>query len=351
VGIFIIITKTKGVKMAKVAINGLGRIGKMVLWHYVETKPENIDIVVANGGSGTPEDLAYMLKFDSVHGKFPVSVDYTDDSLIVDGKEIKIVSERDPSKLPWKEMGIDIVIEATGKFTERSAAAKHLEAGAKKVIITAPGKNVDKTFVLGVNDNEYDPENHHVISNASCTTNSLAPAMKVLEEVFGVESALVTTVHAYTSSQVTIDKKKPGKHRRGRAAAVNIIPTTTGAAKATIEVIPSLAGKMHAMALRVPVPDVAVTDISVTLKKEATAEEINKAFEEYANNQLKGILDITYDEVVSTDMIGNPNSSTIDALTTSVVDGNKAKILAWYDNEFGYSRRVLELASLVASKL
>ena len=337
--------------MAKVAINGLGRIGKMVLWHYIQTKPENIEITVANGGSGTPEDLAYMLKFDSVHGKFPASVDYTDESLIVDGKEIKIVSERDPAKLPWKEMGIDIVIEATGKFTERDAAAKHLEAGAKKVIITAPGKNVDKTFVLGVNHNEYDPQNHHVVSNASCTTNSLAPAMKVLEEVFGVESALVTTVHAYTSSQVTIDKKKPGKHRRGRAAAVNIIPTTTGAAKATIEVIPSLAGKMHAMALRVPVPDVAVTDISVTLKKETTAEEINKAFKEYANNQLKGILDITYDEVVSTDMIGNPHSSIIDGLTTSVVDGNKAKILAWYDNEFGYSRRVLELASLMAEKL
>ncbi len=337
--------------MAKVAINGLGRIGKMVLWHYIETKPENIDIVVANGGSGTPEDLAYMLKFDSVHGRFPASVDYTDESLIIEGKEIKIVSERDPSKLPWKEMGIDIVIEATGKFTERDAAAKHIEAGAKKVIITAPGKNVDKTIVLGVNDNEYEPQNHHVISNASCTTNSLAPAMKVLEEVFGVESALVTTVHAYTSSQVTIDKKKPGKHRRGRAAAVNIIPTTTGAAKATIEVIPSLAGKMHAMALRVPVPDVAVTDISVTLKKEATAEEINKAFEEYANNQLKGILDITYDEVVSTDMINNPHSSIIDGLTTNVVDGNKAKILAWYDNEFGYARRVLELAALVAGKL
>ena len=337
--------------MAKVAINGLGRIGKMVLWHYIQTKPENIEITVANGGSGTPEDLAYMLKFDSVHGRFPASVDYTDESLIVDGKEIKIVSERNPAKLPWKEMGIDIVIEATGKFTERDAAAKHLEAGAKKVIITAPGKNVDKTLVLGVNHNEYDPQNHHVVSNASCTTNSLAPAMKVLEEVFGVESALVTTVHAYTSSQVTIDKKKPGKHRRGRAAAVNIIPTTTGAAKATIEVIPSLAGKMHAMALRVPVPDVAVTDISVTLKKETTAEEINKAFKEYANNQLKGILDITYDEVVSTDMIGNPHSSIIDGLTTSVVDGNKAKILAWYDNEFGYSRRVLELASLMAEKL
>ena len=337
--------------MAKVAINGLGRIGKMVLWHYVETKPENLDIVVANGGSGTPEDLAYMLKFDSVHGRFPVSVEYTDDSLIVDGKEIKIVSERDPAKLPWKEMGIDIVIEATGKFTERSAAAKHLEAGAKKVIITAPGKNVDHTFVLGVNENEYDPASHHVVSNASCTTNSLAPVMKILEVEYGVESALVTTVHAYTSSQVTIDKKKPGKHRRGRAAAINIIPTTTGAAKATIEVIPELQGKMHAMALRVPVADVAVTDISVTLKKEVTADELNKKFKEYANGKMKGILGITYDEVVSTDMIGNPNSSTIDALSTSVVDGNKAKILTWYDNEFGYSRRVLELASLIASKL
>ena len=335
----------------KVAINGLGRIGKMVLWHYVTKKPDNIEITVANGGSGTPEDLAYMLKFDSVHGRFPAKVEYTDNSLILDGQEIKIVSERDPAKLPWKEMGVDIVIEATGKFTQRDDAAKHLEAGAKKVIITAPGKNVDKTIVLGVNHEEYDPENHHVVSNASCTTNSLAPAMKVLEEVFGVESALVTTVHAYTSSQVTIDKKKPGKHRRGRAAAVNIIPTTTGAAKATIEVIPSLAGKMHAMALRVPVPDVAVTDISVTLKKNATAEEINKAFEDYANNQLKGILDITYDEVVSTDMIGNPHSSTIDGLTTNVVDGNKAKILAWYDNEFGYAGRVLELAELMASKM
>ena len=337
--------------MAKVAINGLGRIGKMVLWHYVETKPDNVKIVVANGGSGTPEDLAYMLKFDSVHGRFPATVEYTDDSLIIDGKEIKIVSERDPAKLPWKEMGVDIVIEATGKFTKREDAAKHLEAGAKKVIITAPGKKVDKTIVLGVNHDEYDPQNHHVISNASCTTNSLAPAMKVLEDTFGVESALITTVHAYTSSQVTIDKKKPGKHRRGRAAAINIIPTTTGAAKATVEVIPSLKGKMHAMALRVPVPDVAVTDISVTLKKDVTAEEVNKAFEEAANSYLKGILGITYDEVVSTDMIGNPNSSTIDGLSTAVADGNKVKILAWYDNEFGYARRVLELTSLVASKL
>jgi len=335
----------------RVAINGLGRIGKMVLWHYVETKPEHIEITVANGGSGTPEDLAYMLKFDSVHGKFPVSVEYTDNSLIIDGKEIAIVSERDPEKLPWKEMNVDIVIEATGHFTDREGAAKHITAGAKKVIITAPGKNVDHTFVLGVNHDEYDPQNHHVISNASCTTNSLAPAMKVLEEVFGVESALITTVHAYTSSQVTIDRKKPEKHRRGRAAAVNIIPTTTGAAKATTEVIPSLKGKMNAMALRVPTPDGAVTDISVVLKKEASAEEINKAFEEYANNQLNGILEITYEEVVSSDILGNPHSSIIDGLSTMVVDGNKAKILAWYDNEFGYARRVLELAQMVAEKL
>ncbi|HIQ51077.1 MAG TPA: type I glyceraldehyde-3-phosphate dehydrogenase, partial [Nautiliaceae bacterium] len=235
----------------KVAINGLGRIGKMVLWHYMQS-PSEIEIVVANGGSGTPEDLAYMLKFDSVHGKFPAKIEYTNDSLILNDKKIKIVNERDPLNLPWKEMGIDIVIESTGKFTKKEDAIKHIEAGAKKVIITAPGKNVDKTIVLGVNDNEYDPLNHHIISNASCTTNSLAPAMKVLEEMFGVESALVTTVHSYTSSQVTIDRKKPGKHRRGRAAAINIIPTTTGAAKATTEVIPSLKGKMNAMALRVP---------------------------------------------------------------------------------------------------
>jgi glyceraldehyde 3-phosphate dehydrogenase len=337
--------------MAKVAINGLGRIGKMVLWHYVTTKPENVDIVVANGGSGTPEDLAYMLKFDSVHGRFPVSVEYTDNSLIIDGKEIKVVSERDPEKLPWAEEGVDIVIEATGKFTKRDAAAKHLKAGAKKVVITAPGKEVDHTFVLGVNHDEYDPANHHVVSNASCTTNSLAPAMKVLEDVFGVESALITTIHAYTSSQVTIDRKNPGKHRRGRAAAINIIPTTTGAAKATIEVIPSLKGKMHAMALRVPVADVAVTDISATLKKTVSAEEVNKAFEEAAKTYLNGILDITYEEFVSTDMINNPHSSIIDGLSTAVADGNKVKILAWYDNEFGYAKRVLELTELIASKL
>ncbi len=337
--------------MKKIAINGLGRIGKMVLWHYVTKRPDNVEIVVANGGSGTPEDLAYMLKFDSVHGRFPAEVEYDETSLTVGGQKIAIVDERDPAKLPWAEMGVDIVLECTGKFVDRDGAAKHLEAGAKKVIISAPGKNVDLTVVLGVNESWYKPEEHHVLSNASCTTNSLAPAMKVLEERFGVESAHITTTHAYTSSQVTIDRKKPGKHRRGRAAAVNIIPTTTGAAKATVEVIPELAGKMTAMALRVPVPDGAITEIVANLKKETTVEELNAAFAEAAAGELKGVLEFSTEELVSTDILGNPHSSIIDGLSTQVLGGRMVKVMAWYDNEFGYSGRLLELADLVASKM
>jgi glyceraldehyde-3-phosphate dehydrogenase type I len=335
----------------KVAINGLGRIGKMVLWHYVINKPKNVEIVAANGGSGTAEDLAYMLKYDSIHGKFPVPVSYTDDSLIVGEYEIKLVTGRDPEKLPWKELGIDIVLECTGHFTKRDDAAKHLKAGAKKVIISAPSKDAELTVVLGVNEDWFDPEKHDVISNASCTTNSLAPAIKVLNDNFGLESALVTTVHSYTSSQAIVDKKNPGKHRRGRAAAVNIIPTTTGAAIATTKVIPELVGKMNALALRVPTVDGAITDISATLKKEVTVEEVNKAFEEAMNTYLKGILEITYEELVSTDIINNPHSSIIDGLSTMVVDKNKVKVFAWYDNEFGYSGRLLELADYIASKL
>ena len=337
--------------MKKVAINGLGRIGKMVLWHYVTNRPKNIEIVIANGGSGTPEDLAYMLKFDSVHGRFPAEVEYDESSLTVGGQKIEIVSERDPEKLPWKEKGIDIVLECTGHFTDRAGAAKHLTAGAKKVIISAPSKDAELTVVLGVNQEWFDTTKHEVISNASCTTNSLAPAMKVLEEKFGVESASVTTVHAYTSSQVTIDKKKPGKHRRGRAAAVNIIPTTTGAAIATTKVIPSLEGKMNAMALRVPVPDVAITEIVANLAKEVSVEDVNKAFEEYMNGPLKGILEITYDEVVSTDLINNPHSSIIDGLSTQVIAGKTVKVMAWYDNEFGYAGRLLELADYIAERM
>jgi len=335
----------------RVAINGLGRIGKMVLWHYIINRPKNIEIVVANGGSGRAEDLAYMLKFDSVHGRFPAEITYTDDTLKVGDQEIKLISGRDPETMPWSEMEIDIVLECTGKFTKRDDAAKHLKAGAKKVLISAPSKDADLTVVLGVNQDDYDPNKHDVISNASCTTNSLAPAIKVLNDNFGIESALVTTVHSYTSSQVTVDRKKPGKHRRGRAAAVNIIPTTTGAAIATTKVIPELQGKMNALALRVPTPDVAITDISATLKKNVTVEEVNKAFEEAMNSYLKGILEITYDEVVSTDLINNPHSSIIDGLSTMVVDGNKVKVFAWYDNEFGYSGRLLELADFVASKM
>ena len=335
----------------RVAINGLGRIGKMVLWHYVTNKPEDIEIVCANGGSGTPEDLAYMLKYDSVHGRFPVEITYDDNSLTIGGQRIDIVDERDPAKLPWAEKEIDIVLECTGRFTKGEDAKKHIEAGAKKVLISAPGKDVDLTIVLGVNQDWYEPSKHHIISNASCTTNSLAPVMKVLEENFGVDSAHITTVHAYTSSQVTIDKKKPGKHRRGRAAGVNIIPTTTGAAKATIEVLPELKGKMTAMALRVPTPDGAITEIVANLQKDVTLEEIDVAFEKASSSELNGILEYSKEELVSSDILGNPHSSIIDALSTQVLNGTMVKILAWYDNEFGYSNRLLELADFVAKKM
>jgi len=336
--------------MKKVAINGLGRIGKMVLWHYVTQKPKHIEICMANGGSGTPDDLAYMLKYDSVHGHFPVEVTAGEDYLQVGDQKIEIVSERDPAKLPWSENGIDIVLESTGHFTKREDAAKHLQAGAKKVLISAPSKDADFTVVLGVNQEKYDDQTQDVISNASCTTNSLAPVMKVLEDNFGVASAHITTTHAMTSSQVTIDKKLPGKHRRGRAASENIIPTTTGAAIATVKVLPSLEGKMDAMALRVPVPDGAITEIVANLEKDVTAESINQAFEDAMNGELKGILQLSYEELTSRDILGNAHSSIVDGLSTQVIGKRFVKILTWYDNEFGYAGRLLELADLVASK-
>jgi len=335
--------------MKKVAINGLGRIGKMVLWNYFTKEQNKFEIVMANGGSGTPEDLAYMLKFDSTHGRFPAVVEFDDENLIINGQKIKIINERDPAKLPLE--GIDIVLECTGKFTKRADAQKMIDAGAKKVLISAPAKEEDITVVFGVNEELYDNEKHNIVSNASCTTNSLAPVMKVLVNKFGVESAHITTTHAYTSSQVTIDRKKPGKHRRGRAAAVNIIPTTTGAAKATVKVIPELQGKMTAMALRVPTQDVAITEVVANLGKAVTAKEVNDALEEAANGAMKGVLDVTYDEVVSSDMIGNPHSSIVDAELTDVVNGNMVKIMTWYDNEYGYASRLFDLAGLVASKM
>ncbi|RRS30735.1 MAG: glyceraldehyde-3-phosphate dehydrogenase [Epsilonproteobacteria bacterium (ex Lamellibrachia satsuma)] len=332
----------------RIAINGLGRIGNQVLRHYIHALPKHCEIVAANTSS--VEDAAYLLKYDSVHGRADFDIGTEENKLIIDGHEIAIVSSHDPRELPWKEMNIDIVLECTGHFTEGSLAAQHLEAGAKKVIISAPGKNVDKTIVLGVNQSEYDPAKHHILSNASCTTNSLAPAMKVLEDNFGVENAMITTTHAYTSTQTMVDKRAK-KRRRGRAAAVNIIPTTTGAAIATTEVIPELKGKMEAMALRVPVPDGAVTEIVALLNKAVTAKEVNKVYGTAAADEMNGILDITMEEVVSSDMLGNLHSSIIDGLSTAVVGERMVKVLAWYDNEYGYSQRLLELADFVAKKM
>ena len=332
----------------RVAINGLGRIGNQVLRHYIHNLPQNCEIVAANVSN--VEDAAYLLKYDSVHGHADFEIRTAEKKLIIDNREITIVSSHNPLELPWKELEIDIVLECTGHFTEGSGAAEHITSGAKKVIISAPGKNIDKTIVLGVNQSEYDNKTDHIISNASCTTNSLAPTMKVLEDNFGVENAMITTTHAYTSSQTTVDKRAK-KRRRGRAAAVNIIPTTTGAALATVEVIPALKGKMEAMALRVPVPDGAITEVVALLHKNVTVETINQAFENASNSTLKGILAFTTDEIVSSDIIGNRHSCIIDGLSTSVVGNRMVKILAWYDNEYGYSQRLLELADFIAGKM
>lgn len=332
----------------RVAVNGLGRIGNQVLRHYIHNLPTNCEIVAANVSS--VEDAAYLLRYDSVHGQADFEIKTKDKELIIDAHRISIVSSHNPLELPWRKLDIDIVLECTGHFTKASDASMHIKAGAKKVIISAPGKDVDKTIVLGVNQNEYDDKKHHIISNASCTTNSLAPAMKVLEENFGVKNAMITTTHAYTSSQTTVDKRAK-KRRRGRAAAINIIPTTTGAASATVEVIPSLKGKMEAMALRVPVPDGAITEIVALLKKDVNEKLVNEAFEEASKNSLKGILEFTTDEIVSSDIIGNRSSCIIDALSTSVVGERMVKVLAWYDNEYGYSQRLLELADFVAKKM
>ena len=332
----------------RVAINGLGRIGNQVLRHYINNLPENCEIVAANTSS--VEDAAYLLKYDSVHGRANFDIQTQENKLIVDGHEISIVSSHNPLELPWKELGIDIVLECTGRFTEGSLAQQHITAGAKKVLISAPGKNVDLTIVKGVNETEYDNDKHHIISNASCTTNSLAPVMKVLEENYGVENAMITTTHAYTSSQVTVDKRAK-KRRRGRASAVNIIPTTTGAAIATVEVIPALEGKMEAMALRVPVPDGAITEVVALLNKDVTKEALNDTFKKAAESELQGILEFTTEEIVSTDIINNRHSCIIDGLSTSVVGNRMVKVMAWYDNEYGYSQRLLEVADYISGKL
>lgn len=329
----------------KVAINGFGRIGRMVF--RAGYKNGDIDFMAINDLTD-PRTLAYLLKHDSVHGVLDSEITSTDHSIIVDGKEIEILSQRDPAALPWGELGVETVFECTGLFRERDKAAAHLEAGAKKVIISAPAKGPDVTIVMGVNHEEYDPEKHHVISNASCTTNCLAPCCKVLLDSFGIEKGLMTTTHSYTGDQRLLDF--PHKDlRRARAAALSMIPTTTGAAKAVSLVLPQLKGKLNGMAIRVPTPNVSVVDLVAQLGKPASVEEINNAFKKASENELKGILAYSEEPLVSSDFNGTTVSSTVDGLCT-MVTGDMVKVLAWYDNEFGYSSRMVDLALYMAGK-
>lgn len=331
---------------ATIAINGFGRIGRMVFRNAIK---EEMNIKAINA-SYPAETLAHLIKYDTNHGKFDGEVIANNDHLIVNGNKILLINERDPKQLPWRSLGIDIVIEATGKFNDKDKAIAHVEAGAKKVILTAPGKNEDITIVMGVNEQEYDPDNHTVISNASCTTNCLAPVVKVLDESFKIKNGLMTTVHAYTNDQKNIDN--PHKDlRRARACAQSIIPTTTGAAKALSLVLPHLKGKLHGMALRVPTPNVSLVDLVVDVEKSVTVEEINRAFTEAASGSLRGILDYTTEPLVSIDFNTNPYSAIIDGLSTMVIEDHKIKVLAWYDNEWGYSCRVTELTKYVAEKM
>lgn len=331
----------------KVGINGFGRIGRNFFRAMVEQKAD-LDVVAVNDLTDT-KTLAHLLKYDSVLGRFPGEVSYDEHSITVDGHKIVVTEERDPANLPWKQHGVDIVIESTGFFTDGEKAKAHMAAGAKKVIISAPAKNVDATFVLGVNGDDYDNAKHNIISNASCTTNCLAPVAKVLEDEFGIERGVMTTVHAYTGDQRLLDA--PHKDlRRARAAAINLIPTKTGAAQAVALVIPSLKGKFDGLAVRVPVPTGSLTDLSFIPSREVTAEQINAAMKKAAEGPLKGILAYTEDPIVSTDIVTDPHSSIFDASETKVI-GNLVKVLSWYDNEWGYSNRLVDLTKLVGEKL
>ena len=324
----------------KVGINGFGRIGRQV---FRIMHARGMEVALVNDLTDN-KTLAHLLKYDSNYGRFPGEVGYDEENLIVDGKKIRATAEPDPEKLPWGELGVDVVIEATGHFRDRKGAQKHLKAGAGRVIITAPAKEPDITVVIGVNHHELEPE-HRIISNASCTTNSLAPVMKVLDEVFGVEEALMTTVHSYTNDQRILDL--PHKDlRRARAAAVNIIPTTTGAAIATTLTLPQLKGRFDGVSLRVPTPTGSISDIVALLKREASAEEVNAALKAAAEGELKGILEYSEEELVRVDIVGNPHSSIVDAKMTKAI-GRLVKVFAWYDNEWGYANRVVDLVELL----
>ncbi|RCW67042.1 type I glyceraldehyde-3-phosphate dehydrogenase [Saliterribacillus persicus] len=324
----------------KVGINGFGRIGRNVFRQAL--KNNEVEVVAVNDLTDA-NMLAHLLKYDSVHGKLEEEVSVNGSNIVVAGKEIKVLSERDPANLPWGDLGVEVVIESTGIFTKRDAAAKHLEAGAKKVVISAPATDEDITVVMGVNEDKYEASKHDVISNASCTTNCLAPFAKVLNDKFGLKRGMMTTVHSYTNDQSILDL--PHKdYRRARAAAESIIPTTTGAAKAVSLVLPELKGKLNGMAMRVPTPDGSLVDLVAELDKNVTAEEVNAAFKEAAEGDLKGILGYSEEPLVSVDYIGNSNSSTIDALSTMVMEDNLVKVVSWYDNEMGYSSRCVDLA-------
>jgi len=329
----------------KIGINGFGRIGRQVFRILHE---RGLDVVLVNDLTDN-KTLAHLLKYDSVYGRFPGEVSYTDEYIVVDGKKIHATATRNPEELPWGELGVDVVIEATGVFRDREGSSKHLKAGAKKVIITAPAKDPDVTVVIGVNEGDYDPAKHNIISNASCTTNSLAPVMKVLDESFGIERSMMTTVHSYTNDQRILDL--PHKDlRRARAAAINIIPTTTGAAKATGIVLPQLAGKFDGAALRVPTPTGSISDITAVLKKSVTAEEVNAALKAASEGPLKGILGYNEEEIVLHDIVGSSYSTIVDAPFTKAID-NLVKVYTWYDNEWGYSTRVADLVEIVGKSL
>ncbi|WP_243290355.1 type I glyceraldehyde-3-phosphate dehydrogenase [Bacillus sp. FJAT-47783] len=330
----------------KIGINGFGRIGRVV-FRAALNNPE-VEVVAVNDLTDA-NMLAHLLKYDSVHGTLDAEVSVNGNNLVVNGKEIKVLSERDPAALGWGDLGVDIAVESTGRFTNRADAAKHLEAGAKKVIISAPAKEEDITVVMGVNHEQYDAANHHVVSNASCTTNCLAPFAKVLNDKFGINRGMMTTVHAYTNDQQILDL--PHKdYRRARAAAESIIPTTTGAAKAVALVLPDLKGKLNGMAMRVPTSNVSIVDLVVELDKEVTVEEVNAALKEAAEGDLKGILGYSEEPLVSKDYNGNTHSSTVDGLSTMVMEGNMVKVVSWYDNETGYSHRVVDLAAYIAKQ-
>jgi glyceraldehyde 3-phosphate dehydrogenase len=333
----------------RIGINGFGRIGRQVLKIMKEKYPDDFDVVAFND-LGDLETMAHLFRYDSNYGTYSGEVEVKEDGLIINGDFVKAISQPDPAQLPWKDLGVEIVIEGTGVFRDREGASKHLDAGAKKVIITAPAKNPDLTMVLGVNEDMYDPAKHHILSNASCTTNCLAPAAKVVQDEFGIVKGLMTTIHSYTNDQRILDL--PHKDlRRARAAALNIIPTTTGAAKAVALVIPELEGKFDGFAMRVPTPTVSVVDLVVTLERATTTEALHDAFRAAANGPMKGILGFSEEPLVSMDYKMDPRSSIVDAQFTFVIGGDMAKVVAWYDNEWGYSVRTVDMAALIAKSL